>query len=66
VRAPSCSGGGRLADSGSIGYFGWHARITRTFEGNGWHIAETAERLGISRKNLWEKMKERGIRECAG
>lgn len=28
---------------------------------NGWRIADTAATLGISRKNLWEKMKRLGI-----
>ena len=27
------------------------------------HVANTAARLGISRKNLWEKMKKLGIEE---
>jgi DNA-binding NtrC family response regulator len=31
-----------------------------------WQIAQTAERLGISRKNLWEKMKKLGIEAPAG
>jgi DNA-binding NtrC family response regulator len=26
-----------------------------------WQMSKTAERLGISRKNLWEKMKKLGI-----
>ncbi|MEH6471401.1 MAG: sigma-54 dependent transcriptional regulator [Halopseudomonas sp.] len=29
-----------------------------------WHIVETANCLGISRKNLWEKMKKHGISEA--
>jgi DNA-binding NtrC family response regulator len=31
-----------------------------------WQIAQTAERLGISRKNLWEKMKKLGIEARGG
>jgi DNA-binding NtrC family response regulator len=31
---------------------------------HGWHIARTAEHLGISRKNLWEKMKKLAIQEA--
>ena len=42
------------------------AYITRTLEANRWHMGETAERLGISRKNLWEKLKKLGIREPTG
>jgi DNA-binding NtrC family response regulator len=42
------------------------AYITRTLEANDWHIGDTAERLGISRKNLWEKMKKLGVREREG
>jgi len=32
--------------------------IRQTLEHHDWHIIETAEALGISRKNLWEKMKK--------
>ena len=32
--------------------------IVQTLTRHGWHIARTAESLGISRKNLWEKMKK--------
>jgi DNA-binding NtrC family response regulator len=35
--------------------------LFETLEHHGWRIAETAESLGISRKNLWEKMKRYGI-----
>ncbi len=31
--------------------------LRETLEHHEWRIAETAESLGISRKNLWEKMK---------
>ncbi len=31
---------------------------------NDWHIVETASSLGISRKNLWEKMKKHDISEA--
>ncbi|MDP3844083.1 MAG: sigma-54 dependent transcriptional regulator [Oxalobacteraceae bacterium] len=31
----------------------------------GWRISDTADALGISRKNLWEKMKKHGIAEPA-
>ncbi len=32
--------------------------IRHALENHDWHIIETAEALGISRKNLWEKMKK--------
>jgi DNA-binding NtrC family response regulator len=35
--------------------------IRQTLESNEWHIGRTASHLGISRKNLWEKMKKLGI-----
>ena len=35
--------------------------ILRILEQHAWHITETAEALGISRKNLWEKMKKLSI-----
>jgi DNA-binding NtrC family response regulator len=35
--------------------------ITQALERHGWHISHTATFLGISRKNLWEKMKKLGI-----
>jgi DNA-binding NtrC family response regulator len=35
--------------------------ILRALEQRGWHVTETAESLGISRKNLWEKMRKLGI-----
>ncbi len=36
--------------------------ISRALERTDWHIARTAEQLGISRKNLWEKMRRLEIR----
>jgi DNA-binding NtrC family response regulator len=36
--------------------------ITRALEAQSWQIQETASTLGISRKNLWEKMKKLNIR----
>jgi DNA-binding NtrC family response regulator len=36
--------------------------IERTLEVNAGRVAQTAERLGISRKSLWERMKRLGIR----
>ncbi len=35
--------------------------IEQALRAGGWRIAETAASLGISRKNLWEKMKKLGI-----
>lgn len=35
--------------------------ILETLKANHWRIVETAAQLGISRKNLWEKMKKHGI-----
>ncbi len=35
--------------------------IARALESQSWQIQETASLLGISRKNLWEKMKKLGI-----
>jgi DNA-binding NtrC family response regulator len=35
--------------------------ILRALEQRGWHVTETAESLGISRKNLWEKVRKLGI-----
>jgi len=37
--------------------------IRETLKIHRWKIRETAESLGISRKNLWEKMKRHGIQE---
>jgi DNA-binding NtrC family response regulator len=39
--------------------------IIRALESQSWQIQETASLLGISRKNLWEKMKKLGIRREA-
>jgi transcriptional regulator of acetoin/glycerol metabolism len=35
--------------------------ILRALDARGWQIQETAKLLGISRKNLWEKMKKHAI-----
>ena len=35
--------------------------ILAALDANQWRIVETAAQLGISRKNLWEKMKKHGI-----
>ena len=35
--------------------------ILRALEEHRWHVSETADGLGISRKNLWEKMRKLGI-----
>jgi DNA-binding NtrC family response regulator len=35
--------------------------ILQTLIQHDWHITETADELGISRKNLWEKMRKLGI-----
>ena len=35
--------------------------IVRVLEEHQWRVSETAEGLGISRKNLWEKMRKLGI-----
>lgn len=35
--------------------------LSETLETHHWRITETAEALGISRKNLWEKMRKHGI-----
>jgi DNA-binding NtrC family response regulator len=40
--------------------------IRRALEQRGGHISETALDLGISRKNLWEKMKKLGLSAEAG
>jgi DNA-binding NtrC family response regulator len=37
--------------------------ILGALEQEQWHMANTAARLGISRKNLWEKMKKLGVEE---
>lgn len=41
------------------------AHILRALEKFNWHIGHTAAGLGISRKNLWEKMRKLDIRERA-
>jgi transcriptional regulator with PAS, ATPase and Fis domain len=40
--------------------------IQQVLERNQWHMGQTAAALGISRKNLWEKMKKLGISAGAG
>ena len=37
--------------------------VVRALEGHGWQIHETATALGISRKNLWERMRRLHISE---
>ena len=37
--------------------------VMRALERNQWQIAHTAAELGISRKNLWEKIRKLGIRQ---
>ncbi len=37
--------------------------LVRTLDDTGWCRTDAAERLGISRKNLWEKLKKYGIEE---
>ncbi len=46
------------------GYLAGHEReyILRALESQDWQIQDTAALLGISRKNLWEKMKRLEIR----
>jgi DNA-binding NtrC family response regulator len=39
--------------------------IINALELHDWHIVESANSLGISRKNLWEKMKKHGISESS-
>jgi len=41
-------------------------RIIETLAANQGRIADTAAQLGISRKNLWEKMKKHEIRASIG
>jgi len=53
---------------GTLGnYLAGHERdyILRALKACDWHIQETAGLLGISRKNLWEKMKKLDIRRNA-
>jgi DNA-binding NtrC family response regulator len=40
--------------------------LVRALKGHGWQISETATALGISRKNLWERMRRLHISESAG
>ena len=39
--------------------------IARCLERNRWQMAQTAGDLGISRKNLWEKMRKLDLRQPA-
>ncbi len=39
--------------------------ILDTLEANAWQISATARSLGISRKNLWEKMRKYGMSQAA-
>jgi DNA-binding NtrC family response regulator len=39
-----------------------HDRIIESLEEHQWHMIESADALGISRKNLWEKMRKHKIR----
>jgi DNA-binding NtrC family response regulator len=40
--------------------------IQRVLEDHGWRVTETASELGISRKNLWEKMRKLEIQARRG
>ena len=40
--------------------------IRRALASHDWHVARTAEILGISRKTLWEKARRLGIQEASG
>jgi DNA-binding NtrC family response regulator len=40
--------------------------IRRALASHDWHVARTAESLGISRKTLWEKARKLGIQEASG
>ncbi len=42
-----------------------HRHIKEALRANAWQISTTAHALGISRKNLWEKMRKYGIRNEA-
>jgi len=53
-----------LAPAATLGdHLAGHERdyILRALDARGWQIQETASLLGISRKNLWEKMKKYAI-----
>jgi DNA-binding NtrC family response regulator len=61
---PEGAGLQRRADSslGTMREVSERDHIVRTLEAHGWRIAETARTLGISRKTLWLKMKQKEIR----
>ena len=63
--APAAPQSDAAAVSSLSGYLGEREReyIERALTANRDRIAETAVALGISRKNLWEKMKKLGINE---
>jgi DNA-binding NtrC family response regulator len=55
---------GELASDGSLSAYLHDCErkfILQTLERNQWHFGHTSTSLGISRKNLWEKMKKLGI-----
>jgi DNA-binding NtrC family response regulator len=55
---------GAAGGAGSLGAYladCERAYILQTLERHAWHMGQTASALGISRKNLWEKMKRLGI-----
>jgi DNA-binding NtrC family response regulator len=52
------------ADEASLGHYLRSCErdfILRALEAQGWRMSDTAQELGISRKNLWEKMRKLGI-----
>ena len=40
-----------------------HEHLLHNLEANDWQVTKTAAVLGISRKNLWEKMRKYGLHE---
>ena len=57
--------GGADADLGRFLAECERSYITQALERHGWHMSQTATFLGISRKNLWEKMKKLGIHDAS-